>query len=129
MALPVWLQTLLTRLPEQRTHMVPLTGSGSQNLEKIDHIVVLMMENRSFDHMLGYLKLDGVMPEVEGLEASMANEYDGCSYPVHPLGRVGLEGFNPEHGGSHVDRQLENNNGGFVSDFATTHPKADPGLV
>ena len=70
MALPVWLQTLLTRLPEQRTRMVPLTGSGNQNLEKIDHIVVLMMENRSFDHMLGYLKLDGVMPEVEGLERS-----------------------------------------------------------
>ena len=35
-------------------------GSGSQNLEKIEHIVVLMMENRSFDHMLGYLKLNGV---------------------------------------------------------------------
>ena len=27
------------------------------NLQKIDHIVVLMMENRSFDHMLGFLKL------------------------------------------------------------------------
>ena len=95
MALPVWLQTLRTRLPEQRTRWVPLTGSGSGNLSKIDHIVVLMMENRSFDHMLGYLKLDGVMPEVEGLEASMVNEYDGRSYPVHPLGRAGLEGFNP----------------------------------
>ena len=129
MALPVWLQTLRTRLPEQRTRWVPLTGSGSGNLSKIDHIVVLMMENRSFDHMLGYLKLDGVTPEVEGLEATMANEYDGRTYPVHPLGRAGLEGFNPEHGGSHVDRQLENNNGGFVADFATTHPSADPGLV
>ncbi len=29
------------------------------NLEKVDHIVVLMMENRSFDHMLGYLSLGG----------------------------------------------------------------------
>jgi phospholipase C len=27
------------------------------NLKKIKHIVVLMMENRSFDHMLGYLSL------------------------------------------------------------------------
>ena len=27
------------------------------NLDKIDHIVVLMMENRSFDHMLGFLSL------------------------------------------------------------------------
>jgi phospholipase C len=129
MALPAWLQTLLTRLPEQRTPMVPLTGSGSGNLSKIDHIVVLMMENRSFDHMLGYLKLNGVMSDVEGLEAGMANEYEGRSYPVHALGRAGLEGFNPEHGGSDVDQQLENGNGGFVANFATTHHKADPGLV
>ena len=26
------------------------------NLHKIDHIVVLMLENRSFDHMLGFLR-------------------------------------------------------------------------
>lgn len=30
------------------------------NLSKIDHIVVVMMENRSFDHMLGYLSLPSV---------------------------------------------------------------------
>ena len=29
------------------------------SLEKVDHIVVLMLENRSFDHMLGYLSLEG----------------------------------------------------------------------
>ena len=29
-----------------------------KNLEKIDHIVVLMMENRSFDHMLGFLTIE-----------------------------------------------------------------------
>ena len=28
-------------------------------LEKVEHIVVLMLENRSFDHMLGYLSLEG----------------------------------------------------------------------
>lgn len=33
--------------------------SGSANLEKVDHIVVLMLENRSFDHTLGYLSLKG----------------------------------------------------------------------
>jgi len=27
-------------------------------LDAIDHIVVLMLENRSFDHMLGYLYQD-----------------------------------------------------------------------
>ena len=29
------------------------------NLQKIDKIVVLIMENRSFDHVLGYLRLEG----------------------------------------------------------------------
>jgi phospholipase C len=33
-------------------------GAGVANLGKIDHIVVLMLENRSFDHMLGYLSLE-----------------------------------------------------------------------
>src|SRR5262249_3423712 len=37
------------------------------NLGKVDHIFVLMMENRSFDHMLGYLKLTGANGDVDGL--------------------------------------------------------------
>ena len=39
------------------------------NLQKIDHIVVLMMENRSFDHMLGFLTIDEGRTDVEGLTA------------------------------------------------------------
>jgi phospholipase C len=36
--------------------MTETTGTGvSGNLAAIDHVVVLMLENRSFDHMLGYL--------------------------------------------------------------------------
>ena len=41
-----------------------------KNLGRVDHIVVLMLENRSFDHLLGYLKLEAGLP-VEGLAASM----------------------------------------------------------
>ena len=39
-------------------------------LDRIEHIVVLMMENRSFDHMLGYLHLTGRRPELDGLRAA-----------------------------------------------------------
>jgi len=39
--------------------------------EKAQHIVVLMMENRSFDHMLGGLK--AVNPAVDGLTGSETN--------------------------------------------------------
>ena len=38
-------------------------------LDRIDHIVVLMMENRSFDHMLGYLRCRVGDPSCDGLEA------------------------------------------------------------
>jgi phospholipase C len=44
-------------------------------LDRIEHIVVLMMENRSYDQMLGYLTLSGRRPEVDGLRAGMANAY------------------------------------------------------
>ena len=33
--------------------------------ERIKHLVVLMLENRSFDHMLGLLKAE--IPEIRGL--------------------------------------------------------------
>ena len=35
------------------------TDPEQENLNKIEHIVIVVMENRSFDHMLGYLKLEG----------------------------------------------------------------------
>jgi len=47
-------------------------AAGSQallnNLNKIDYIVILMMENRSFDPMLGYLCLTGGLDDVNGLQ-------------------------------------------------------------
>jgi phospholipase C len=46
--------------------------------DKIKHVIVLMLENRSFDHMLGFLKktnneVNGCLPDVAG-----------CSNPYHP---------------------------------------------
>jgi phospholipase C len=39
------------------------------NLQDIDTIIIVIMENRSFDHMLGYLSLpDYGRPDVEGLQ-------------------------------------------------------------
>lgn len=69
-----------------------MVGAPEQNtaarLNKIEHIIVLMMENRSFDHVLGYLSLpqysDGA-PAVNGLsESTPPNAYTGTefSYPA-----------------------------------------------
>ena len=94
-------------------------------LDQVEHIVVLMMENRSYDHMLGYLSLSGRRPELDGLQAGMANvyrdrsgkfpQYDGLSFPIHELLDTRMtKAQDPPHGGSSVDKQLLQKNGGFV---------------
>jgi phospholipase C len=53
-------------------------------LDNLKHIVVLMMENRSFDHMLGALKK--VNPRINGLNGNEFNpDTNGNPVPVAPL--------------------------------------------
>jgi phospholipase C len=40
----------------ERTAPAP-ADEAANRLDAVDHIVVVMLENRSFDHMLGYLSL------------------------------------------------------------------------
>ncbi len=149
---------LLARvLPEQFAHVArllavkpPPTPTGTvavtidaavENLDKIEHIVVLMLENRSFDHMLGYLTLTG-RNDIEGLTGEETNTTpDGSTHLVHPLGaRTAFAGEaeDPDHSGKNVDQQLSDHNGGFAANFARHSaevaarlgvPVPDPGLV
>ena len=104
------------------------------NLEKVDHIVVLMLENRSFDHMLGYLSLEGGRGDVDGLRREFANEYGGRSYPVHHLGSTAIAD-DPDHSANSVDLQAGGGAmNGFVTSFADTLARrgvrdGDPGRV
>jgi phospholipase C len=104
------------------------------NLEKIDHIVVVMLENRSFDHMLGYLSLSGGRPEIDGLRPALANRYQGRGYPVHHLAATAL-GMDPDHSAGAIDTQIaEGNMSGFVASAAATLAAqgiedGDPGCV
>lgn len=47
-------------------------------LNKINHIVVVMMENRSFDHMLGFLYTDqgNKSPSGQAFEGLTGNEFN-----------------------------------------------------
>src|SRR5690349_4078929 len=58
---------------------------AADNLQKIEKIVVLMMENRSFDHMLGYLKLEGGRDDIEGLTPGLSNSDGQKAYSIHHL--------------------------------------------
>ena len=110
------------------------TASG---FERLEHIVVLMLENRSFDHMLGYLSLEGGRDDIDGLRPGMANDYAGGHYPVHHLAATDLpnERWDPEHTAAATDRQI--NDGamdGFTSSYAETLAArgvedGDPGIV
>jgi len=115
-----------------------------EKLDKIEHIVVLMMENRSFDHMLGFLSLPKskggkARSEVDGLKGTKAHDikYKGKVYAPKPLDDKYL-GFpwDPCHDYKCVQKQLANKNRGFIEAFAKNHhqlikelPLADPSLI
>jgi len=104
------------------------------NLEKVEHVVVLMLENRSFDHMLGYLSLNGGRPDIDGLRPEFANEYQGRIYPVHHLDTTTVD-VDPDHSASAVDVQIADGTmGGFAASLAGTLESrgiqdGDPALV
>src|SRR5260221_11691649 len=51
------------------------------DLSGIDHIVVVMMENRSFDHLLGWL------PNADGKQAGLTQpDSPGAGHAPHPPG-------------------------------------------
>ena len=98
------------------------------NLAKVDHIVVLMLENRSFDHMLGYLRLSG-RNDVEGLTGNEANSYGGTSYPVHHLTRTAFTPEeDPDHSAAGTEMQIGGGKmSGFVESFAATLARRNAG--
>jgi phospholipase C len=104
------------------------------NLDKVDHVVVMMLENRSFDHLLGYLSLTGGRPDIDGLRAEFANSWAGRSYPVHHLGTTAVS-LDPDHSSAAIDTQIAGGAmSGFVASAAATlagrgDADGDPGCV
>jgi phospholipase C len=98
-------------------------STADEQLQKIEHIVVLMLENRSFDHMLGYLSLEGGRTDINGLKAGMSNPAGGQHYPVHHLtepeiGDLEQKVFDPDHSAHATDHQINN---GLMNGFASSY--------
>jgi phospholipase C len=55
------------------------TLSAAEDSQKIKHVVVLVMENRAFDHMVGFMKEEN--PDINGCLPGL----DRCSNPNDPL--------------------------------------------
>jgi len=131
-------QTKHARSSSQPAAAVTSAASG---LASITHIVVLMLENRSFDHMLGFLYADRGNVSLsgqpyEGLTGKETNpEARGKAVPVSkitPITRNAyfMPGADPGEGYSATNLQLFGTataptppyatNQGFVTDFANT---------
>jgi phospholipase C len=80
------------------------TGGG--DLSKIDHVVVVMMENRSFDHFLGWV------PGADGRQAGLTYlDPAGVAHRTYPLAPdyQGCGHADPDH--SYAGGRVEYNNG------------------
>jgi phospholipase C len=77
-------------------------------LDKLQHIVVLMMENRSFDHMLGSLK--AVNPAIDGyVDGDAYANPDTNNNPVKPQAKAAFQAQlqpDPDHHFPAVDLQI-----------------------
>lgn len=104
-----------------------LTGTqpSAQN-DGIEHVVLLMMENHSFDQMLG--SLQEVFPEINGVTSESAKMRSNATLEGVPIyQQVTAErqmAFDPKHEHVNVMRQLQDNNGGFVREFQNAYSQA-----
>jgi phospholipase C len=111
---------------------------------QIQHVFVLMLENRSFDHLLGFSGItgtdavSGIGTRVNGLSGTETNSYDGKVFSVsHPADFAML--VDPGHEFTDVLSQLCGpaanyppgarypliNNSGFVASYADVCAKAN----
>ena len=106
--------------------------------KKIKHVIVLMMENRSFDHMLGFLKkknadIDGCLPDAEGC-SNYANPKDTTSTSFTVDDSAVYEQTDPHHSISGTTHQIYGDNegdtstpkmNGFISSYADEFEDGD----
>jgi phospholipase C len=95
----------------------------------IDHIVVLMLENRSFDHMLGYRGLADT--NVNGLSGGESNVLEAGIPPYRVFHLSKTHGIrSPDHGFEATIEQIAGGGmTGFVANYARRHGVTDPSMV
>ena len=99
-------------------------------LANIEHLVVLTMENRSFDHIFGYLSLPVSSggrgrTDVDGLTGHETNPYQGTSFPSFPLTGT-IFSPDPPHGYEPVHHAI---NGGQMDGFVKSFAEARGGQL
>jgi phospholipase C len=91
----------------------------------ISRVILLLLENRSFDHVLGAFKK--VYRNMEGIDEAHPNvSLDGAREVAQAPGAARVLNYDPRHEHEHVMAQLAGGNAGFVEDFARAYPKSAP---
>lgn len=96
------------------------------DIDKIKHVVVLMLENRSFDQMLGCM--EEVYPELDGVDIAN-NPYSCPDFPdrTHKIAQANFPERHldpdPKHEHTNVMRQVDPACG-FVEDYVQAYPHA-----
>lgn len=94
--------------------------------DPIERVVLLIMENHSFDQMLGCMREK--YPDLDGVDPSRLHcnvDKDGRTYYQKETCELQMR-FDPNHDHANVMRQIANNNSGFVHDFSVVHPRSKP---
>jgi phospholipase C len=100
-------------------------------MASLEHVIVLMLENNSFDRMLGSLFAETV--DGGGIKGNAANHWndDTSANPKPPARHVMAPTTariirpDPMHEYPNVQNQLAGPNKGFVTDYAKTYPDTD----
>jgi phospholipase C len=120
----------------------PLTTPQGPGLDAVNHVVLLMLENRSFDHMLGYLYTENgnVSPAGQPFDGLTGSEYNldttGTKVPVFQitpstLNPYFMPGADPGEGYAATNNQYYGSEtappsgeqapcSGFIQDYAYT---------
>jgi phospholipase C len=98
---------------------------------KIEHLVIVMKENRSFDHYLGSLSLLEGRKDVEGLTQPLPTLFDKNHKPFQPwnMDDAPFAVPDPPHGFQPAHADFNNGaNDGFVQQYQKANPKANPAI-
>jgi len=102
-----------------------------QPFQQINHLVVLMMENRSFDHFLGSLQIEG-RADVDGIDPAapvQLPDNNGVLFSQFPLDGTYKDYGDPPHGramqeANYADTAMD----GFVKSYQTAFPNGTPAV-
>jgi len=101
-----------------------MTPKNDPRKDPIRHIVVLALENHSFDQMLGCFK--EVYPALEGVDPTTLRENRDDQGNIYRQTATTERQMliDPRHEVDHAAVQLADSNSGFVRDFARSYPQS-----